>query len=632
MAKQKNLQNKQTPPDAKSSKSSKNPAKPQKVSNKASKPVAVSKAMRWLIGGAALVTLVMWIPLYDPFDAPKSWVLSIAAAWLLGWLIYNYKFFAQEKALKQTTFISLFFMATLTVAFIATDNKYVGFFGVYGRKTGLLAYLSFLVFFLAAAFLIRLEQISMLERTVVFLALILGIYGFFQHYKIDFINWNSPFNPVQETLGNPDFAGAMMAILLVLNFGVAIQSKHQIWFRAVAAFNTLLLTIVLVFSQVRQGLLASGIGITFIILVWIYQRNKVVARALTALSILAGFTVIAGLLKMGPLTRYFYKISVTYRGDYWRAAVRMFIHHPLFGVGLDRYGANFRQYRDATQSLRRGPSIVADAAHNVPLQLAATGGIFVLIALLLLTSFTIWRGVVALRNTGGQKQILVAVIFGTWITYQTQSLISIDNIGIAIWGYLLGGALIGLSVTPIAANSPIPLTLGSQRILSSSLALVFMVISFLFFQSEHASYDLARLQPQKNTTLTTYEATVNKPLTYLFREPFFVFTAANDYETAGDNTKAVATLKSLVASDPRFTAASSELAVIYSGQKNWAAALALDKQLVAFDPFNQFQLLQLGRDEKSSGNLAAAKAVIPLINAFAPHSAEAMQAQKEFGN
>ena len=32
-----------------------------------------------------------------------------------------------------------------------------------------------------------------------------------------------------------------------------------------------------------------------------------------------------------------------------------------------------------------------------------------------------------------------------WIGFQAQSLISIDNIGIAVWGWLLGGAIIGLS-------------------------------------------------------------------------------------------------------------------------------------------------------------------------------------------
>jgi len=589
-------------------------------------------ALRWLLWGGAAITLVIWLSLNDPFNAPKSWVLSISAFWLLGWLVFNFKRYLQNSALKQTTFIAAFFALAFTAAWIATDNKFVGFFGQDGRKTGLLAYLSFIICFTVAAYLIRLNRILKLERTVVFIGSILGIYGFFQHYKIDFIKWNYLYNSVLGTLGNPDFAGAMMAILLVLNFGVAIQSKHQIWFRAVAGFNVALLAVVIVFSQARQGLLAAGLGLAFVALVWLYQRNKKASLVLSGLSILAGITVLAGMLNVGPLTRFFYKVSVTYRGDYWRAAIRMFIHHPIFGVGLDRYGANFRQYRDATETLRRGPTLVADAAHSVPLQLAATGGIFVLLGFLALTIFIAWRGIVALRSTTGTTQLVVAIIFAAWITYQAQSLISLDNIGIAIWGYLLGGALVGISVQNGSTQAHPAAKSMAQPIISAALALIFTITSFLFFQSEKAAHSLLAIIPPRDPALIKeYESFVNKPLSYLFKEPTFSFAAAQDYRKVGDDAKAISTLRGMLVSDPRNIDALSALGDIYSSQKSWSEAIAIDNKMVKLDPFNQITLLKLGRDEKSSGNLAAAKAVIPIINSFAPNSAEAKLAQTEFG-
>ena len=615
------------------------PPKKPVISPKVVKPVArpgvdkVDKsALRWLIWGGAAITLVIWGSLNDPFNTPKSWVLSVAAFWLIGWLAFNFKYYLQNKVLKQTTVIGGFFALTLTAAWIATDNKFVGFFGQYARRTGLLEYISFIAFFLAAAFLIRLSLISKLERTVVFVGSVLGIYGFFQHYKIDFIKWNYLYNSILGTLGNPDFAAAMMAILLVLNFGVAIESKHQLWFRAIAAFNVLLLGIVIVFTQARQGLLSAGLGIVFIVLVWIYQRNKKVSLALISLSFLTGLVVIAGLLNLGPLKRYLYKISVTYRGDYWRAAVRMFIHHPIFGVGLDRYGANFRQYRDATQSLRRGPNVFADAAHSVPLQIAATGGIFVLLAFLALIFFTIWRGSIALSRTSGAEQILVAVIFGAWITYESQSLISLDNLGIAIWGYILSGALIGLSMVADPLELKKPAASLAQPVISGFLTLVFVVISFLFYQSESSLHSFVGIVPPKDPKLINeYEALAHKPSNYIFKEPSFVHIEGYDDQRVGDTAKAITIFKGLIANDPRDIDSMRSLTAIYSSQKNWQGAIALDKAIVKLDPYNQIALLQLGRDEKSSGNLAAAKAVIPLINSFAPNTAEAKQAQAEFG-
>ena len=603
-----------------------------KTRNKIEEIKEVIPAMRWLIWGGAVITLLVGFPLNDPFNAPKSWALSISAFWLLGWLGFNFKHYTQDRVLKQATLLSAIFVITLAAAFLATDNKFVGFFGQYERKTGFLAYFSFTIFFLAAAYLIRLHRLSIVENSIVFMGTISGTYGFFQHYKIDFVTWNYLYNSILGTLGNPDFAGAIMAILLVLNFGVAIADNHKTWLRGVAGFNVLLLAIVIVFSQVRQGLLAAALGLAFIALVWIYQRNKKASQILAGLSILAGIGVIAGMLNVGPLTRFFYKISVTYRGDYWRAALHMFIHHPLFGVGLDRYGAYFRQYRDLTQSLRRGPQTVADAAHDVPLQLAATGGILVLLAFVALTGFTLWRGIVALRRTQGSTQILVAVIFGSWLTYQAQSLISIDNIGIAIWGYILGGAVVGLSVLPESEEPKKVARSQAQSVISTFLAITLLVVSFLFFQSERAMHTLNSLTVPRNSALfLKYEEYINKPFSYIFKDPALLLVAGQDYGKIGDVTKTISTLKGLIASDSHNLDALSSLSTFYERQKNWQGAIALEHQMVKLDPFNQATLLWLGRDEKSAGNLAAAKAVIPWINAFAPNSVEANQAQTEFG-
>jgi len=608
------------------------PAQSPKVQSKTESGFQEQRSLRWLIWGGALVTLGLWFALSDPFNSPKMWVLSVTGLWLLGWLAVQAKYYVKNPTLKITTIIAGAFALTLVVAWIATDNKFVGFFGQYARRTGLLEYLCLITFFLTAAFLMRLHRLATLDRTIVFLGSLLGIYGAFQNYKIDFVKWHYLYNPIFVTLGNPDFAGAILAILLVLNFGVAINSEKEKWFRAVAGFNTLLLTIIIVLSQARQGLLAAGIGIGLIVLVWIYQKNKRISFALSGFSIIGGLAVIAGMLKIGPLTRLFYKESVTYRGDYWRAAARMFIHHPLFGVGLDRYGAYFRQYRDTTQVLRRGPSIVADAAHSVPLQIAATGGIFVTLAFLALTGFTIWRGVVALRKTEGAAQIMAAVIFGAWITYQAQSFISIDNLGIAIWGYILGGAVIGISILPSDVDVRAPKPSSIQPLISTSLSIIMLVVSILFFKAESAVHFLDSVIPPKDPKLLSqYEFFVNKPLTFVFKDPHYQLVSALDYQKVGDNAKAISLLKVIVANDPYNTDALNALADSYENDKNWSAAVAVDRKAVTADPFNTTTLLKLGTDLKLSGDLAGAKLVIPLINSIAPNGADAKQAQSEFG-
>ena len=562
-----------------------------------------SQAMNWLVWGGSLVTLLFWTTLNDPFNAPKSWILGVGGLWLLGWIGYQVKGAIKNQVLLIASVLAGLYAFFFIVAWLFTDNKYIGFFGDYQRRTGLLSYLCLIIFLIATSYLIRIGSVARLERAAVIVGFITGFYGLLQHYNADFVKWNNPYNSVLSTLGNPDFAAAVMAIFLVVSFGVAIQMKQPLWLRGLAGVNVVLLLVVIVFSQVRQGLLAGALGVAIVVIVWVWQRRKIAAWVLTGLGMIGGLLGVAGMLNMGPLTKYFYKVSVTYRGDYWRAGWNMFVHHPLFGVGLDRFGAYFRQYRDATQVARRGPNIISNAAHDVPMQLASTGGIFVVLAFLALTFFILWRGIVALRKTSGADQIVVAVIFGAWATYEAQSLISIDNLAIAIWGYILGGAVIGVSVLPgtevkvaQATNTHIV-----QPLVSSVLALLMLIVGILFFESESAMHTLAGIAiPKQQNQLATYEQYALKPLGYGFKEPNFEVTIAGDLAGAGFAPNAITQLQGVIKSDPHNYDAQDMLSRIYEFQKNYGAAIPIRQTMVKEDPFNKTLATQLSTDISSA--------------------------------
>jgi O-antigen ligase len=572
-----------------------------KINSSAQSQVTSQQAMKWLIWGGALTGLFFYTNLNDPINAPKSWILNIAGFWLMGWVLFQVKSTFKVVPLKWASIISFAYLLALTVAFIATDNKYQGFFGDYARRTGYLSYLSLVFIFLAAAYLFDLSNLNFFARAVIIIGFIEGLYGNAQHFKFDFVNWNNPYNSVIATLGNPDFAAAFMSIFLVLNFGIALPSRNPKWLRAIAALNVILQLTAIVFSHVRQGLLTAVTGVVLIIIVWLNQRNKMLARILAGLSVVGGFFGVIGMLNKGPLSRYFYKVSVTYRGDYWRAGWRMFIHHPIFGVGLDRYGSYFRQYRDNTQSMRRGPNVVSNAAHSVPIQLLSTGGIFVFITFLLFVGFILWRGIVGLRKTTGSSQLSIAVIFAAWIAYQLQSLISIDNLGIAIWGYLLGGAVVGVSLIDGDRNKTTVNKSYTQPIVSIALALVAFVISGFLYQSESAMRTFSQYQvPKSGSNTSQYETLANKPLSYHFIEPSFEVTIAGNLAQANDFPKAIALLQKVNASDHESYDSLELLARIYEFQRNWSGAIALRERIKVIDPFNPDNLKQLAADQKSA--------------------------------
>jgi O-antigen ligase len=615
-------------------------------------PTVQRSALNWLLIGGSLVTLFIWASIEDPFNAPKSWILYCTGLWLIGYVAFEVKKRWANRLDRQTLIFAGLFALSLFVAFLATDVKLQGFFGDYARRTGFFSYFSLIIFFIAASFLFNLSNIALLDRVTLVVGFIVGFYGLLQHYKIDVIKWNNPYNSVLSTLGNPDFAAAVMAIFLVLAVGLIFNSAKAVWVRGWAAVNVLLLLVTIVFSQVRQGLLAGAIGVAVIVLVWIHQRQKVVAYGLSAAAVVVGLLGLVGMLNQGPLKSFFYKVSVTYRGDYWRAGVRMFTHHPLFGVGLDRYGAYFRQYRDATQSLRRGPDVVSNNAHDVPIQLAATGGVFVLVAFLALTAFIFWRGIVALRNTVGVTQIVVATFFGAWIAYEAQSLISIDNVGIAIWGWLLGGIVLALSKDSVievvedklTANlSPkVKAKKAKQSSVASSGSMAQPLVSGLLFTMGLALVIPMYLADSSLKTLRGYAAPTSqnmsaylqiarKPLTYGFQDAHVKNSVAILVAQAGQVPEAKTDLLAVLSSDPRSYDALYTLASIDEQTKSIPEAVTYRRKIAVIDPWNYKNLLQLGEDLKASGDLAGAKAIVAQIDAFAPHTAESTTAHKDFG-
>jgi hypothetical protein len=76
----------------------------------------------------------------------------------------------------------------------------------------------------------------------------------------------------------------------------------------------------------------------------------------------------------------------------------------------------------------------------------ATGGVFVGLSYLALTAFISWRGIKSLKIYKGNDRLLVGTFFVAWLAFQAQSIISIDNIGITIWGWVLAGAIIGYEI------------------------------------------------------------------------------------------------------------------------------------------------------------------------------------------
>jgi hypothetical protein len=71
------------------------------------------------------------------------------------------------------------------------------------------------------------------------------------------------------------------------------------------------------------------------------------------------------------------------------------------------------------------------------------------------------------------------MFLATWIGFQAQSLISIDNIGISIWGWLIGGCILGINLNSLGVNK-IEINGRDRSIKKNTLSLYQPTISTLF--------------------------------------------------------------------------------------------------------------------------------------------------------
>ena len=603
---------------------------------------------RLILSGAGAITLFFFTSLRDPFNQPKLWMLILVGAWLSGHLISDLlvkKFTEGQVVVKRFSWIVAGFVTLLLIAALHTNYKYTAFFGDSQRNTGFLAYFFLAMFALSAAKHTKFKNISYVYIAGISVGALMTIYGVLQHFGHDFIKWNNPYNSIISTVGNPDFAAGILAVFLVLAFASIFATNWKLWIKGGSAVVATLILLVIYWSQARQGLLSFGVAGGLFLVIWIWQWNRRIGQA----SLLGYFIVFAlgllGIFQVGPLTHALYKPSVTVRGFYWRAGLEMFKAHPWFGVGVDRYGSYFRQYREAQYPLNYGYDITSTAAHNVIIEIFATCGVFVGIAYLGILGFVVYRGIVGIKNAQGKARLLIAGVFCAWIAYEAQSIVSIDNLGIAIWGWVLAGAVVGVSlkeipqvaapeekgrkVRTVQRQSSVAI---AAPIISAvvSLAMLFVVITQ--YRGESQMFNLSRYAiPKTQTDRDYYHQIIAKVNSIPWMNPMYTLQIGSNLAQAGFVDEGFATIEKVIKEDPQSYAGLGLEAGFYEQLHKFDKAAPLRERMALLDPWGAQNLLTLGQDYLQLGQKDKALALGKRIVAMAPLTQQAKDAKAQLG-
>ena len=378
----------------------------------------------------------------DPINLPKLCILIVLGSSVVGLLAANSKIFVSS-IYRVPVLLSSIFLAQLIVVFLL-DDRDLGLksYGVFGRNTGFLAYFFLTVIFLASVFLASQQFSKGLALAFMGMGCSLAIYGLFQKLGYDLYQFQNLYGTnVFGTLGNPNFHSALMGMTaaVVLMFG--LFSKLRVFQKCI-----LLLLGVLALWNIRwsseQGYLVFIASLSVGLLMFLFMTRKMLfAWIALAVSTLGGICVGLALFNVGPASRFIYGSSIEVRGFYWRAAINLITENPLLGSGFDSYGDWYRRGR--TQEIADfNPSIAADSAHNIPLDIAVNGGVPLLLAYLAIQVFVL-VSIIKIVRKSTNFEINTAILIAIWTGFQVQSLISINSIGVGVWGWISSGAIIG---------------------------------------------------------------------------------------------------------------------------------------------------------------------------------------------
>jgi O-antigen ligase len=372
-------------------------------------------------------------------------VVVLVGFMCLALILANRKSVTWDKYRVILGLVAAFVVWQLLVVLISGGDLNQQLFGSQGRNTGFITYLAFSLIFVGSV-IVSSPAILKNLITVIFVVGTASLgYGLIQAIGADPFNWVNPYSPVFGFLGNPNFQSSLLGVLGAIAFAQLFVKGVKIQLKASISAYLLVTLYVIKETASQQGFLVLGVGIGVVLGLYVLTINRGMGIGYGLLSVFGFFVVLFGTLNKGPLASILYKDSVTYRGDYWRAGWNMTVNHPIFGVGMDSYGEWYRRSRTLEATLRRGPDTTSNAAHNVFLDISSYGGFPLLIIYLALMVLVVVSGIKVLQRSKGFNPVFVGLV-GGWVAFQAQSVISINQIGLAIWGWVLSGLIIGYEI------------------------------------------------------------------------------------------------------------------------------------------------------------------------------------------
>lgn len=376
---------------------------------------------------------------FDPINPPKFLILTLLGGVCAIHMFQQHRIPGWSIWLKTTLLLVLVVPCISALATKANLGR--DLYGAYGRLFGLatifclvlvLSYFASSENFRGREFLEIFQIISVLSIS----------YGLLQFIGKDFAPWENPYNPIVGFFGNPNFMSSFTGISVILLSYWYVNLKQNLSKALVAAIFQILGILLIIKSDSIQGLFVILAGAFSSLLYFIITKRRIFFDTLIIIIfIFASFLIGLAIDQKGPLSVAFSSGTLANRLEYWKTGVRMFLGNWQLGVGPDQFGTWFRYYRPESTIKLLGTEVVTDSPHNSIIEFAANYGILGLIGYLSLT-IIVFTKIIKFARRSKEISIEHMLFSGALVGYFAQSLISPNQIGLAIWGWAFMGVVI----------------------------------------------------------------------------------------------------------------------------------------------------------------------------------------------
>ena len=565
----------------------------------------------WIPAIALFVSVFFLTPGFDAFNFSKQAVLLAGVGAMGVFYFLNLRKLSPNK-IDIFLLISILAVIFITLFLHGLEHRY--WWGVFARANGNLTNIAFLMLTVMVASYFSSKLLHRIFISALIALILQCAYGVIQFLNLDPVNWENPHSPVITFFGNPNFAAASFGFLSVaiLRF-VNFDTQNVGSFISKNFFQILLFVLSLFLNyQTKsiQGVATVAVGIYILVgLRYVFNSGKLKFKNFVKI-LYAVIPLIIGLGfgGLGPLGALLRQETFLNRIEYWRIASKIILDYPWLGVGPDGYSQFYQQYRSLEYTERYGVGLSSSAAHNVLLQWGSSYGLIGIIIYGSLLLICIKRFFVINKKIQSSDKSLFQITFTLWATYQATALVSIEQIGVAVWGWIFTGVILGWSSKIVNENDFKKAQFSSKnnsKVISTGLdGPVFLLVVLLSFPaSHHIRQDLAlRSAVQlpgasagvQGSDLDTRGNTIYQAAYPLRNDKdYFQFAIMSLYLGGPASIGQKLATETLVG-DPRNTQALEALAVASNNLKNWEEEITYRRLLVELDPHNYVNEAKIG--------------------------------------